>query len=132
MICLDTNYLILGLVRGSRESRRLIDWSEGGEKFFAPSTVWYEFLCGPVGTGEIAAMRAVVKDVVPFDESQAEESARLFNATGRRRQLRVDAMIAAAATSRGAPLATNNTSDFEVFRPHGLRLIGSEATNKGV
>jgi len=49
----------------------------------------------------------------------------LFNQTGRCRQLRVDAMIAAAAISRNAPLATNNTTYFARFTPLGLRLTGN-------
>ena len=122
MICLDTNYLILGLVPGSREAERLLAWSEAGERFSAPAVVWYEFLCGPVDADQIAAMRALLDAIIPLDESLAEEAARVFNTTRRQRQLRVDAMIAATAIRQGIPLATNNRRDFEAFRPHGLRL----------
>ena len=31
MICLDTNYLILGVVPGSQESKELIQWYQAGE-----------------------------------------------------------------------------------------------------
>jgi hypothetical protein len=48
MICLDTNYLILGLVPGSRESKDLIAWALAGETLIAPMPAWYEFICGPV------------------------------------------------------------------------------------
>ena len=123
MICLDTNYLILGLVPGSREADQLVRWSENGEEFYAPATVWYEFLCGPVDSNQVSAMRSLMRDIIPLDESQAEEAARLFNAIGRRRNLRIDAIIAAAATSRQAPLATNNLNDFHVFAAHGLQLL---------
>lgn len=61
--------------------------------------------------------------IVPFDDAQAREAARLFNAAGRRRPLRVDAMIAAAATLRHAPLATGNIEDFRAFVDSGLKLV---------
>ena len=123
MICLDTNYLILGLVPDSREAVQLLAWSEAGEHFYTAALVWYEFLCGPVDSNQVAAMRSLLRQILPLDEPQAEEAARLFNAIGRRRNLRVDAIVAAAATSRQAPLATNNRQDFRHFEPHGLHLI---------
>lgn len=123
MICLDTNYLILGLVPDSREAEELIEWSEEGERFCTSSTSWYEFLCGPVDTTQVSTMRGVVESVLPFGTPQAEEAARLYNATGRRRRLRVDAMIASAATTNNVLLATNNREDFETFVPFGLRLV---------
>jgi hypothetical protein len=54
---------------------------------------------------------------------QALEAARLFNAAGRKRTLRIDAMIASTAIVGGAELATNNRTDFNVFVPHGLKLV---------
>ena len=39
MICLDTNYLILGLVTDSREAERLIEWSTAGERFCTPTVL---------------------------------------------------------------------------------------------
>jgi predicted nucleic acid-binding protein len=123
VICLDTNYLIMGLVRNSREMERILAWAENGERFSVSSIVWYEFACGPVTRAQISAMRDLVDEVVPFDVQHAEESARLFNAVGRRRQLRVDAMIAATAVLRDVPLATGNQTDFTPFAEHGLRLL---------
>ena len=123
MICLDTNYLILGLVADSREAQRLVEWNRAGEPLYAPMVVWYEFLCGPVDAAQVATMKALLQRVHPFDEAQAEEAVRLFNAIGRRRQLRVDAMIAAAAISCQAPLATGNEHDFQPFTDHGLELM---------
>jgi predicted nucleic acid-binding protein len=122
MICLDTNYLVLGLVPGSRESQELIAWAQEGEALIVPMPAWYEFICGPVTAPQIAAMRAFLHDLVPFDEPQSMEAARLFNAAGRKRALRIDAMIAATALVAGASLATNNRSDFNIFVPHGLKL----------
>lgn len=122
MICLDTNYLILGLVAGSRESRELGAWIAAGERLMVSTLVWFEFLCGPVTAPQIETMRAFLHELVPFDESHAIEAAELFNAAARKRSTRVDAMIAATAIVADAALATNNTDDFRAFLDSGLRL----------
>ncbi len=120
MICLDTNYLIRGLVRGSTESRELSTWITRGEIIVTSSVAWYEFLCGPVSDREIRTMRAFLQRVLTFDESHAVVAATLFNAGGRKRSQRVDIMIAAAAISSGTKLATNNRDDFTRFTANGL------------
>jgi predicted nucleic acid-binding protein len=125
VICLDTNYLILGLVSDSPETEELIGWSRSGETFCTPSTTWYEFLCGPVNATQVSTMKGVLQRILPFDDRQAQEAARLYNATGRKRRLRVDAMIAAAATTHRNPLATSNQDDFAEFVPLGLTLAQS-------
>jgi len=125
VICLDSNYLILGLVEGSREAEELIAWSTSGETFCTASTAWYEFLCGPVEAAHVSTMRGMLQRVFSFDDRQAQEAARLYNATGRKRRLRVEAMIAAAATSHQVPLATNNRDDFAEFVPLGLELAAT-------
>ena len=123
MICLDTNYLIMGLVADSAEAKSLLSWAESGETFCVSSIVWYEFLCGPITTEQEAAMRLLVEDIVEFDDVLARDAERLFNAVGRPRQLRVDAMIAATAVARDIPLATRNVTDFVRFTDSGLRLL---------
>jgi predicted nucleic acid-binding protein len=122
MICLDTNYLILGLVPDSRESKDLIAWTQAGETLIVPMPAWYEFICGPVSNVQITTMRAFLHDLIPFGEPQALEAARLFNAAKRKRTLRIDAMIAATALVAGASLATSNRADFQAFAAHGLVL----------
>jgi predicted nucleic acid-binding protein len=122
MILLDTNYLIGALVAGSDESKQVLCWLEKGEVLITAMPAWYEFLCGPVSDVQVKAVQSVLTEIVPLDESQSREAARLFNQTSRRRALRVDALIAACAKLKGASLATRNTSDFEVFVPHGLEL----------
>ncbi len=122
MILLDTNYLILGLVADSREAGQLTSWAGGGEELAAAAVVWYEFLSGPVNSRQVAAIAGLVRTLIPFDDAQAETAARLWNAAGRRRTLRVDAMIAAAAIHAQATLATGNREDFEPFAALGLRL----------
>lgn len=123
MICLDTNYLIMGLIPDTAESEKIKSWLKGGFPLAAPSIVWYEFCCGPVQNREIETVRSVLTaGILPFGEAEAEEAARLFNAVGRVRRLRVNTMIAATALCTGAELATSNTADFELFSGHGLLL----------
>ncbi len=123
MICLDTNYLIRGLIDGSEESAALRSWAAAGETLVTPMVAWYEFLCGPVTANQRDTVRTFLESVLPFDEEHAAIAAELYNAAGRRRSLRVDAMIAAAAISANATLATNNRDDFEVFVDSGLKLL---------
>ena len=122
MICLDTNYLILGLVPGSREGAHLRTWITEGTPLVAPSVVWFEFLCGPVSGRQVETMRAFLHDLIPLSESHARLAAELFKEAGRRRSTRVDAMIAATAMVADAPLATTNAADFEAFAASGLRF----------
>ena len=123
MICLDTNYLIQGLVAGAPESVQLVAWHASGESLIVSMPAWFEFLCGPVTPVQIATMRGFLREIVNFGEAQAVEAARLFNAVNRKRGLRVNAMIAATATVGGARLATSNRDDFALFVPHGLQLF---------
>ena len=123
MICLDTNYLILGLVAGSRESRQLTAWITSGELLVTPTLAWFEFLCGPVTPPQIQTMRAFLHELVPFGETHAIAAAELFNAALRKRSTRVNAMIAATAIVADAPLATNSKNDFRPFVNAGLRLV---------
>lgn len=123
MICLDTNYLILGLAAGTSEAKELSAWYQEGEQLMTPMPAWFEFICGPVTDEQVATARAFLADIVPFGEREAIEAARLFNATERNRKYSVDAMIAATAIVAKARLATNNHSDFLPFVPHGLTLL---------
>jgi hypothetical protein len=79
VICLDTNFLIHGLVDGSPEAAQLVRWYQSGEPLIAPMPAWFEFLCGPVTAVQVATIRSFLKTIVSFDEPQAMEAARLFN-----------------------------------------------------
>jgi predicted nucleic acid-binding protein len=124
MICLDTSYLVRGLIAATPEAASLIKWIGKSEVLCTSSVVWYEFACGPVDSeGLLLCQSLLAGGILPFDETQAAQAARLFNATGRLRRLRVDAIVAAAAMVAGASLATGNKRDFLPFVAHGLKLI---------
>lgn len=123
VICLNTNFLILGLVLGSEESRRITEWTQASETLVTAMPAWHEFICGPVSQVQIEIMRTFLEAIIPFGEAEAVEASRLYNLSLRKRSLRTDAMIAGTAIVAGASLATNNTKDFKFFEPHGLRLI---------
>ena len=106
------------------ESRRITEWISEGEDLITSSICWYEFLCGPVDNEGILVVSALIEDrIVPLTGDQAQEASRLYTETGRKRNLRVDAMIAAAAMVSNATLATENRKDFERFEASGLRLV---------
>ncbi len=123
MICLDTNYLIMGVSEASAEALELSAWREAEEQLITPMPAWFEFLCGPITEAQAAVMRAFLVQIAPFGEREAKASAQLFNSIDRKRQHRIDAMIAGTAVAAGARLATNNRADFEPFVPHGLQLV---------
>jgi len=124
MILLDTNYLIRALVDQTMESRRITEWISEGEELITTAACWYEFLCGPVDNEGILVVSALIEDrIVPLTRDQAQEASRLYTETGRKRNLRVDAMIAAAAMVSNATLATENRKDFERFEEFGLQLV---------
>jgi len=124
VICLDTRYLVRGLIAATPEAASLIRWIRKGEVLCASSIAWYEFACGPVDAQGLELCQSLLAGgILPFDEIQAAQAARLFNATGRIRRLRVDAIVAAAAMVAGASLATGNKRDFVPFVAHGLTLI---------
>ena len=124
MICLDTSYLVRGLIAATPEATNLLKWIKKGEVLCASSVAWYEFACGPVDPEGLKLGRSLLAGgILPFDEMQAAQAARLFNAVGRLRRLRVDAIVAAAAIAAGASLATSNQRDFLPFVAQGLKLI---------
>ncbi|HUG09370.1 MAG TPA: PIN domain-containing protein [Opitutaceae bacterium] len=123
MIHLDANYLIRGNQTGTPEDAELKRWLESGEMLATSSIAWMEFVSGPVSTAAVESIRHALGDrIVAFTEAEAELAALLYNSTGRRRSMRYDCMIAAAAISAGAELATANQVDFSQFVPHGLKL----------
>jgi predicted nucleic acid-binding protein len=125
VIVLDTSFLIRALARGSREDERLRDWLRAGEELGMSAIAWAELLCGPIEPEQVALAARVVSRRFAFGDEDAATAARLFNDTGRRRGSLVDCMIAASALRLGAPLATQNPTDFRRFEPAGLRVIAA-------
>ena len=123
MICVDSNYLIRGLVPGTPEARKLVEWHLAGETLVTSAIAWYEFLCGPVTAAHVRAMDAFLTGGhIPFEGAQAAEAARLFNAAGRPRRLRVDAMIPASpivARSRSSESSRSSAAASASSDPEG-------------
>ena len=122
MIHLDTNFLIALSQSSPLESQRVSQWVTKGEELAVSTIAWAEFLCGPITPGAAMTSARVVGTPLPFLPADAVTCARLFNATGRRRNSIVDCMIAAIALRSDAAVATNDTSHFERFAELGVRL----------
>ena len=123
MIHLDTNILIDLVTTGSPQIALIRKWLAEGEQLAASTITWSEFCNGPHSREQKNAVHAILRGkVIPFDETQAEQSSRLFHYTGRRRGSHPDCMIAAAAMCHGVHVATRNIKDFEHFIPYGLKL----------
>ncbi len=123
MILLDANYLIRILVPDSGEADRAMFWFETTE-LCTSAIVWYEFVSGPVDDEGVEVIRSLLRGrVLPYDAVQAAESARLFQATGYLRHLRVNSMIAAAAIISNVTLATEDAEGFRYFSPFGLKML---------
>ena len=123
MIHLDTNILI-ALPLLAKQSHPLAQRIRKGEAVAVSSLAWFEYVCGPVADPEQQLVRAAIgAQILIIDETIAERAATLFNATGRRRTLRTDSLIAATAILSNAELASFNSADFEPFTAHGLRLL---------
>ncbi len=123
MILLDANYLIAAPQPGSPEFAAIAHWQRSGELLSTAAVAWTEFLSGPIHPDDEADVRALLRaGIFDFNVACATTAAQLFNATGRKRSLRVDAMIAATAIEHQARLASRNLEDFRLFVPHGLML----------
>lgn len=122
MIHLDTNFIIGGLRRGTREDVAISRWILSGEPLGVTAPAWAEFLCGPVAPYDARSAAKTLGAPLDFTAVDAELAADLFNLAGRRRGTIVDCMIAAMAIRRGAELATANVAHFGRFTPRGLRL----------
>lgn len=123
MIHFDTNALI-ALPQWARQGRPVVKRVARGEAAAACALVWYEFLLGPLADGETDLAHAFLGGrIEPVVAEDAALAAKLFNAAGRRRTLKTDALIAALAIRAEADFVTINVADFEPFVPHGLRLV---------
>jgi predicted nucleic acid-binding protein len=125
MIYLDTNFLVDLVTVGSPGGLKISAWLKAGRSVATSAVAWSEFCNGPLSKAQKDAAFAVLdRQITDFTWREAEEAARLFNLSGRRRGSHADCMIAAAAIVSAAPLATFNTVDFQRLVPFGLRLEG--------
>jgi predicted nucleic acid-binding protein len=123
MTHLDTNFLIHLLEKAPSNILKSKQWAQDGESIGLSAISWAEFMTGPVTPDIMAAAITVIGTrIIPFRKEDAELAADLYNKVGRQRFRRVDSMIAAVAILSGAPLATDDPSDFSVYIPFGLRL----------
>jgi len=125
MIHLDTNFLVDLVTVGSPGGAQSRAWLKAGKSVATSAVAWSEFCNGPLSKAQKDAAFAVLdQKITDFTWREAEEAARLFNLSGRRRGSHADCMIAAAAIVSGMPLATFNRADFERLVPFGLLLEG--------
>ncbi len=123
MLHFDTNVLI-ALPHWAREGHPAVARVLAGEAVAVSALVWYEFLSGPLAETEAGLARAFIEGrILPVGEDAAELAAELFNAAGRKRTLKTDALIAATAIRAKAEFVTLNSADFEPFVSQGLRLF---------
>ena len=119
----DTNALI-ALPLWVRAEHPVIQRVQQGTPAAASALVWYEFVCGPVSDEHKQLARALLAGrIEPVTERAAEIAAQLFNATGRIRRTRTDALIAACAINASAEFVTLNRDDFSPFVEFGLALF---------
>ena len=122
MIHLDANFLIRALIPGTLEDRQIEQWIVSGQALGISAVAWSEFLCGPATSIELEDARFLFGEAVPFLSVDAELSARLFNATGRKPRSLADCQISAVAIRLDAILATGNLADFRPFTSFGLKI----------
>ena len=123
MIHLDTNMLVELVTIGSPGAQRIAGWLQAGQEIGTSAIAWSEFCNGPLTRGQKDAAVAVLnRRISDFTWQDAEDAARMFNLSGRRRGSHADCMIAANAMRAGVSLATCNTKDFARLVPLGLML----------
>ena len=126
-IHLDASFLIQALRPGRPEYSQLERWLREGVEVEISVVAWGRFSCEPVPEPERHAARRIVREPIAMTFADAEEAARLFNLTGRRRSSLLDCVIAAMAIRAGAALATADLADFRRFEGAGLEIApGSE------
>ena len=124
MIHLDTSFLTRTLSANPLESGKVLEWLRAGEILGMSTVAWAEYLCGGESLSDenYSLASQIVIRRVDFTEEMATFSARLFNESGRRRGMLTDCMIAAAAITERASIATANPKDFRKFERFGLTL----------
>jgi len=118
---LDTNICIYLIKKHPPEIVRKFDRYRKGEILIS-SITWAELCCGIAKDGgNIVEQLLSILDVAPFDTEPGRLYGKLTALLPNRRA-NLDRMIAAHAISLGTILVTNNTADFAVYVPHGLKV----------
>lgn len=123
IIHLDTSFLVRAVHADSHESQKTKEWLHAGKILGMSTVAWAEYLYGGQDSDEDPLLVArIVAHQVDFTVEMAVLAARLFNGTGRCRNMSRDCMIAATAIAEGASIATANLKDFQRFERFGLAL----------
>jgi len=118
---LDTNICIYLIKKHPPEITAKFDRYRKGEILIS-SITWAEICCGITRDGRgIVEQLLSILEVAPFDVEQGRVYGKLTELLPNRKA-NIDRMIAAHALSLGATLVTNNTADFEIYAPHGLKI----------
>jgi len=112
MIHLDTSFLIHALMPGTREDALLRTWLAAAETIVMGAVGLGRVPLWPAQQRRLGRGPAVYRPVPDFNRDHAVATARLFIESGRRRGSLADCMIAAAALSDAASIATTNKADF--------------------
>lgn len=118
---LDTNICIYLIKHHPPEVAKRFDACRKGEIVISAIT-WAELCCGISKDGhDVVEQILTILDILPFGIEQGRLYGKL-TALLPNRKANLDRMIAAHAMTLGAVLVTNNTSDFEIYEPHGLKI----------
>lgn len=123
-IFLDTNILIALLNPDDDAFDFVFSQIKKGHSPVTNSIAWHECIRGPLSNSDSLRLRTILQEsIFSCTAEDAEIAARLFNQTGRRRSSTADCLIVATALRLQCPLFTRNRSDFELFKPFGLKLV---------
>jgi tRNA(fMet)-specific endonuclease VapC len=118
---LDTNICIHLIRKHPPEIVAKFDGYRKGEILIS-SITWAELCCGiPKDGSHIAEKLLSMLEVAPFDVEQGRVYGKLTELLPNRKA-NIDRMIAAHALSLDATLVTNNTADFKIYVPLGLKI----------
>jgi predicted nucleic acid-binding protein len=123
LIHLDTNALIELPKRLLVRDDVIALAIEAGELLACSSLVWFEFCLGPLTESHKRLASGMLNGgIVDCDTQIAKRATHLFDLCGRRRQHKIDCLIAATAIQHNAPLITRHVDDFAHFQAAGLQL----------
>jgi predicted nucleic acid-binding protein len=124
MIQFDTNVLIALSDTTDAHYQKALQVLSLQARFSASAIAWTEYRSRPLTTSLQQAVRAILRaGIEPFTEEMAALSGNFIHLLKPKRIHRLDTMIAASAIMSGASLATFSQEDFQIFVPHGLKIL---------